>query len=210
MARQLPAACRQRTSEASLAAARPLPALALAGSANSDLGEVAAVGYPMNYHVTGSVRLGHTAERLLEFKRVAGMGRYQGMDLTVLAPDEIRSKYPFLETHDLTGALTLWIECGEVPMRRFAKALGRSKTARFVCVFAHLEDAQQFVRSLKAERPRHTDNLEIWLIPAEFVAWLESVGKRNMVWTATITEGTRFLDCDGHSGECQPQRLQLL
>ncbi|WP_225029094.1 GcvT family protein [Xinfangfangia pollutisoli] len=64
-----------------------------------------AVGYPMNYHVTGSVRLGHTAERLQEFKRVVGMGRYQGMDLGILSPDEIRGRYPFLETHDLTGAL---------------------------------------------------------------------------------------------------------
>jgi hypothetical protein len=36
----------------------------------------------MNYHVTGSVRLGHSKERLQEFKRVVGMGRYQGMDLT--------------------------------------------------------------------------------------------------------------------------------
>ena len=45
--------------------------------------------YPMNYHVTGSVRLGHTMERLQEFQRVVGMGRYQGMDLDILAPDEI-------------------------------------------------------------------------------------------------------------------------
>ncbi|MFZ1469909.1 MAG: FAD-dependent oxidoreductase [Paracoccaceae bacterium] len=67
------------------------------------LGE--AVGYPMNYHVTGSVRLGHSRERLQEFLKVQGMGRYQGMDLDVLGPDEIRTKYPFLETHDLTGAL---------------------------------------------------------------------------------------------------------
>ena len=64
-----------------------------------------AVGYPMNYHVTGSVRLGHSRERLQEFKRVQGMGRYQGMDLDVLSPDEIGARYPFLETHDLTGAL---------------------------------------------------------------------------------------------------------
>ncbi len=64
-----------------------------------------AVGYPMNYHVTGSVRLGHSKERLREFQRVVGMGRYQGMDLDILTPDEIRSRYPFLETHDLTGAL---------------------------------------------------------------------------------------------------------
>jgi dimethylglycine dehydrogenase len=65
----------------------------------------ALVDYPMNYHVTGSIRLGHSKERLQEFKRVVGMGRYQGMDLDILSPDEIRGKYPFLETHDLTGAL---------------------------------------------------------------------------------------------------------
>jgi dimethylglycine dehydrogenase len=65
----------------------------------------ALVDYPMNYHVTGSIRLGHSKERLQEFKRVVGMGRYQGMDLDILSPDEMRSKYPFLETHDLTGAL---------------------------------------------------------------------------------------------------------
>jgi dimethylglycine dehydrogenase len=63
------------------------------------------VDYPMNYHVTGSIRLGHSKERLQEFKRVVGMGRYQGMELDILSPDEIRSRYPFAETHDLTGAL---------------------------------------------------------------------------------------------------------
>ncbi len=65
----------------------------------------ALVDYPMNYHVTGSIRLGHSKERLQEFKRVVGMGRYQGMDLDILTPDEMRGRYPFLETHDLTGAL---------------------------------------------------------------------------------------------------------
>ncbi|KQS97794.1 MULTISPECIES: GcvT family protein [unclassified Rhizobium] len=68
-----------------------------------ELGDL--VDYPMNYHVTGSIRLGHSKERLQEFKRVVGMGRYQGMDLDILSPDEMRGKYPFLETHDLTGAL---------------------------------------------------------------------------------------------------------
>lgn len=68
-------------------------------------GLAAAVDYPMNYHVTGSVRLGHGRERLQEFQRVVGMGRYQGMDLEVLAPGDISAKYPFLETHDLAGAL---------------------------------------------------------------------------------------------------------
>ena len=63
------------------------------------------VDYPMNYHVTGSIRLAHSKERLQEFRRVAGMGRYQGMPIEILAPDEIQSRHPFVETHELTGAL---------------------------------------------------------------------------------------------------------
>ena len=65
----------------------------------------AAVDYPMNYHVTGSIRLAHSTARLAEFQRVVGMGRAQGMDLKILTPDQIKDYYPFLETHDLTGAL---------------------------------------------------------------------------------------------------------
>jgi dimethylglycine dehydrogenase len=64
-----------------------------------------AVDYPMNYHVTGSVRLAHTKERMQEFARAMGMGRYQGMALETLSPGEIRDRYPFLELHDLKGAL---------------------------------------------------------------------------------------------------------
>ena len=63
------------------------------------------VGYPMNYHVTGSLRLAHTKERMQEFQRAKGMGLYQGMDIDVVGLDEIRRRYPFIETHDLKGAL---------------------------------------------------------------------------------------------------------
>jgi dimethylglycine dehydrogenase len=65
----------------------------------------AAVDYPMNYHVTGSIRLAHSKERMQEFARAMGMGRQQGMALELLGPDDIRAKYPFIETHDLQGAL---------------------------------------------------------------------------------------------------------
>ena len=63
------------------------------------------VDYPMNYHQTGSIRLAHTAERMQEFKRAASMGKYQGMDLEILTPDQVKERYPFIETHDLMGAL---------------------------------------------------------------------------------------------------------
>ena len=64
-----------------------------------------AVDYPMNYHVTGSIRLAHSKERMQEFQRAKGMGLYQGMEIDILSPDEIKAKYPFIETHDLKGAL---------------------------------------------------------------------------------------------------------
>jgi dimethylglycine dehydrogenase len=63
------------------------------------------VDYPMNYHVTGSLRLGHTKERAQEFQRVLGMAQYQGIDMTMLTQEEAKEMYPFLETHDLSGIL---------------------------------------------------------------------------------------------------------
>jgi dimethylglycine dehydrogenase len=63
------------------------------------------VDYPMNYHVTGSIRLAHSRERMQEFARAVGMGRYQGMDLALIGHDEIRRRYPFIELHDIAGAL---------------------------------------------------------------------------------------------------------
>ncbi len=69
----------------------------------SRLGEE--VDYPMNYHQTGSIRLAHSKERMQEFARAASMGRYQGMDIKILTPEEVKEIYPFIETHDLAGAL---------------------------------------------------------------------------------------------------------
>ncbi|MGX9356359.1 GcvT family protein [Roseobacteraceae bacterium S113] len=63
------------------------------------------VDYPMNYHVTGALRLAHSKERMQEFERVASMGRYQGLELDILTPEEMKEHYPFLETHDLAGGL---------------------------------------------------------------------------------------------------------
>lgn len=67
------------------------------------LGE--AVDYPMNYHVTGSLRLSHSKERTQEFERARGMGRYQGIDMSMLTLDEAVEMYPFMETHDLHSVL---------------------------------------------------------------------------------------------------------
>ncbi len=63
------------------------------------------VDYPINYHVTGALRLGHTKERTKEFERVASMARYQGLQMDMLEPEAAKQYYPFLETHDLDSVL---------------------------------------------------------------------------------------------------------
>ncbi|SFS21147.1 GcvT family protein [Yoonia litorea] len=63
------------------------------------------VDYPMSYHVTGSIRLAHSKERMQEFARAMGMGNYQGLNLRLLNPEEAQELHPFLETHDIKGAL---------------------------------------------------------------------------------------------------------
>jgi dimethylglycine dehydrogenase len=68
-------------------------------------GLAAETAYPMNYHVTGSLRLAHTRERMREFQRVKAMGRTQGMEIEIVGKNEIRNRYPFIETKGLQGAL---------------------------------------------------------------------------------------------------------
>ena len=63
------------------------------------------VDYPINYHVTGSLRLSHSKARTQEFERACGMGRYQGIDMAMLTPDQAVELYPFMETHDLHSVL---------------------------------------------------------------------------------------------------------
>ena len=65
----------------------------------------AKVGYDINYHITGSIRLAHTADRMDEFRHVVSQAHAQGIDFQMLSPAEIRERHPFLETHDILGGL---------------------------------------------------------------------------------------------------------
>ena len=82
------------------------------------------VDYPMNYHVTGSIRLAHSKERMQEFERVAGMGRYQGLEMDIMSLDDIKEKHPFCETHDLEGALWDPLD-GDIDPAQLTQALAK-------------------------------------------------------------------------------------
>ncbi len=63
------------------------------------------VAYPINYHVTGSVRLAHTEERMDEYRYVLGLAHANGLAYKLLAPSALREKHPFVDIEGLKGAL---------------------------------------------------------------------------------------------------------
>jgi len=61
--------------------------------------------YPIAYHKTGSIRLAQTRERMQEFRHVAAMANAMDFGYEMLTLEEMKRRNPFLEDHDLLGAL---------------------------------------------------------------------------------------------------------
>jgi dimethylglycine dehydrogenase len=78
-------------------------------------------GYPINYHLTGSVRLAHTAERMDEYRYVAAIAQSNGLDYRILTPQELQQRYPLVDLEDLKGAL--WDPCdGDIDPAQLTQA----------------------------------------------------------------------------------------
>ena len=82
------------------------------------------VDYPMNYHVTGAIRLAHSRQRMEEFQHVKAMGRQMGLEFEMLSPSEIKDYYPFIETHDLEGGQWDALD-GDIDPAQLTQALAR-------------------------------------------------------------------------------------
>ena len=116
-----------------------------------------AVDYPMNYHVTGSIRLAHSRQRMQEFERVRGMGRYQGMDIEMCSLQDLKDRYEYMELHDLEGGL--YDPCdGDIDPAQLTQALAKGardlgqKIVRFTSVTgARRENAEWIVETDKGE-----------------------------------------------------------
>ena len=85
--------------------------------------------FPISYHVTGSVRLAHSRERMAEFMHVTSMANANGMGYDVLTPQQLVDRYPLIETHDLVGALWDPLD-GDIDPSQVTQALARAARAR--------------------------------------------------------------------------------
>ncbi len=89
--------------------------------------------FPISYHVTGSVRLAHSHERMAEFHHVRGMANAQDIDYEMLGPEQLVERYPLAETHDLVGALWDPLD-GDIDPSQITQALARRARAMGVRV----------------------------------------------------------------------------
>ncbi len=80
---------------------------------------------PINYHVTGSVRLAHGRNRMDEFRHVQSMAKANGLEYEILSPAELRERHPLVETHDLQGALWDPLD-GDIDPSQLTQALARA------------------------------------------------------------------------------------
>ena len=85
--------------------------------------------FPISYHVTGSVRLAHSRERMAEFLHVTSMANANGMGYDVLTPEQLVERYPLVETHDLVGALWDPLD-GDIDPSQVTQALARAARAK--------------------------------------------------------------------------------
>ena len=93
------------------------------------------VDYPINYHLTGSIRLAHRKERMQEFEHSVSMGQHQGIDFKMIPNNDMKEGYPFLKTHDLVGRCWDPID-GDIDPAQLTQALAkgaRSMGAKIAC-----------------------------------------------------------------------------
>jgi uncharacterized protein YaeQ len=105
---------------------------------------------------------------------------------------------PDLVCRDLTGEVVAWIEVGApASTKRLVRALGRYKDGRVIALFGVEDEARALHKDLLSQRARNLERLELLVVSTELITRLEAIGSRSMAWSATISDGQLFLDCDG-------------
>ncbi len=103
------------------------------------------VAYDLDYHVTGSIRLAHTMDRVDEFRHVVSQARAQHIEFELLSPSEIKARYPFLELEGIL--LGLWDPLdGDIDPAQLTQAL--AKGARDLGATIHRHTPVTAIREL--------------------------------------------------------------
>jgi len=106
-----------------------------------------------------------------------------------------------LWTHDLTGRLTTWIECGSATAEKVRKvALHNAGIATHV-VLDDADRAAELEAELRADPrlQRREHALTVWSLDPALVRALAAREERRQKWTVTVVEGHLYVEADGES-----------
>jgi uncharacterized protein YaeQ len=96
---------------------------------------------------------------------------------------------PAIAVHDLTGAMTAWIDIGAPEAARLHRA---SKLAPRVAVYTH-KDAAQLLARLQPERIHRAQFLEIYALDRDWLAVLAAKLARRMEFALTVADRHLYL-----------------
>jgi 4-methylaminobutanoate oxidase (formaldehyde-forming) len=86
-------------------------------------------GVATEWQQIGSLVLAQTDARMIQFRRLVPMAQWSGLDVQLITAEEVKQKWPLLETKDLLGAMWLPAE-GRVNGKQATLALARGAQER--------------------------------------------------------------------------------
>jgi uncharacterized protein YaeQ len=105
-----------------------------------------------------------------------------------------------LWTHDATGRLTTWVECGAASAEKLRKTLAHHSGAQAHLVVGDDKRAREFLDELAEVRwPRSCPPPTVWTIDRELVGALAAREERRQRWAVTVVGDHFYIDVDGRT-----------
>jgi uncharacterized protein YaeQ len=111
---------------------------------------------------------------------------------------------PDLWTHDLTGRLTTWIECGSAQGEALRRVLSQNAGVTAHVVLSDLRRREALLAEIAAWK--RTLPVVVWMIDAALVGALAASEERRQRWSVTIVGDHFYIDADGRSVDGEVQR----
>ena len=80
--------------------------------------------HPINYHITGGIRLAHNQDHIDGYEHFIGLAKGMGVDFELLSPEACGERHPLMQTQGLLGGLWDPLD-GDIDPSQLTQALAR-------------------------------------------------------------------------------------
>lgn len=115
-----------------------------------------------------------------------------------------------LWTHDLTGRITTWIECGAADPDKVRKVLLHNTEASAHAVLCDPRRRDELLAGVAEWKKPPRGRLGVWMIDRDLVSALAAREQRRQTWTVTLVGGHAYIEADGLSLDGAIEELRPL